>query len=68
MVAKGLKKHFEAIRGEHSTDSLQKPTIIGASHIMRKVLQGETWGLSGGDHHWFNRRCNREKRACDKRR
>ena len=28
-------------------------TILGKSHILRKVLQGETWNLSDGVHRWF---------------
>jgi hypothetical protein len=32
---------------------------------MRKVLQCETWSLSGGSHCWFKRSIR--KKACDKR-
>jgi hypothetical protein len=42
MVTKGLKKNLEAIPGKHSVDSLQKPAVLGTSHIIRKVLQSET--------------------------
>jgi len=37
-----LNEKLEAIPGKHSTDSLQKTTILGTSHIIRKVLQCET--------------------------
>jgi len=53
MVTEGLNKNLEAVRGEQSTDSLQKTAVLGTSHIIRKVLQCEAWGLSGGDHRWF---------------
>jgi hypothetical protein len=36
--------------------------ILGTSHIIRKVLQAETWSLSGGVHHWLKRRSTREER------
>jgi hypothetical protein len=39
-----------------------KTAILGASHIVRKVLQAETWSLSGGVHHWLKRRSTREER------
>jgi hypothetical protein len=39
---KRFKKNSEAIPGEHSTDSLQKTTVLGTSHIIRTVLQSET--------------------------
>jgi hypothetical protein len=42
IVTKGLKKYLETILGKHSTDSLQKTTVLGTSHIVRKVLQSET--------------------------
>jgi hypothetical protein len=41
IVTKNLKKSFEAIPGEHSIDTLQKASIFGTSHILRKVLQSE---------------------------
>jgi len=68
MVTEGLNKNLEAVRGEQSTDSLQKTAVLGTSHIIRKVLQCEAWGLSGGDHRWFKSWSAREKRACDERR
>jgi hypothetical protein len=52
----------EGIARKHSTDSLQKSAVLGTSHIIRKVLQSETWSLSNGDHHWLKRRSGREKR------
>ena len=50
---KSLKRNLEAIRGNHSIDSLQKAAVLGTSHIIREVLQCEAWSLSGGDHRWF---------------
>jgi hypothetical protein len=40
-VTKSLRKILEVIPGKHSIDSIQKTTIIGTSHIVRKVLQCE---------------------------
>jgi hypothetical protein len=53
IVTRALRKNLEAIPGKHSIDSLQKTAILGTSHTVRKVLQSETWCLSGGDHRWF---------------
>jgi hypothetical protein len=36
-----LRKNVEAVPGKHSIYSLQKTAILGASHIIRKVLQCE---------------------------
>jgi hypothetical protein len=33
----------------------RKTVTLETSHIIRKVLQSETWSLSGGVHHWFKR-------------
>jgi hypothetical protein len=47
IVSKSLQKYLETITGQHSIDSLQKTTILGTSHIIRKVLQTlkpEWWG------------------------
>jgi hypothetical protein len=55
IVTKSLRKYLEAIPGKHSIDSLQKTALLGTSHIIRKVLQCETWNLSGGGHRWFKR-------------
>jgi hypothetical protein len=41
-LTKSLRKNLEAIPGKHSIDSLQKTTLFGTSHIIRKVLQCET--------------------------
>jgi hypothetical protein len=54
-VTRSLRKNLDAIPGKHSTDSLQKTSILGTSHIIREVLQSETGSLSGGDHRWLNR-------------
>jgi hypothetical protein len=42
IVSKSLQKYLETIPGQHSIDSLQKTAILGTSHIVRKVLQGES--------------------------
>jgi hypothetical protein len=39
-----------------------KTAILGTSLFVRKVLQAETWSLSGGIHHWLKRRSTREER------
>jgi len=41
IVTRNLRKHLVAVPGKHSIDSLQKTTILGTSHIIRKVLQCE---------------------------
>jgi hypothetical protein len=58
---KRLKRNLEAIRGNHSIDSLQKAAILGTSHIIRKVLQCEAWSLGGGDRRWFKRSTRERK-------
>ena len=55
IVTRSLKKNLETVPGKHSIDSLQKTTILGTSHIIRKVLECEAWSVSGGDHRWFKR-------------
>jgi len=42
IVTRSLRKNLGAVPGKHSIDSLQKTTILGTSHIIRKVLQCET--------------------------
>jgi len=42
IVTRSLRKDLEAIPGRHSIDSLQKTTILGTSHVIRKLLQRET--------------------------
>jgi hypothetical protein len=61
-VSKSLQKYLETIPGQHSLDSLQKTAILGTWHIIRKVLQAETWSLSGGVHHWLKGRSTGEER------
>jgi hypothetical protein len=61
IVSKSLQKYLETIPGQHSIDSLQKTATVGTSHIIRKVLQAETWSLSGGVHHWLKSRSTREE-------
>jgi len=34
--------------GKHSLDLLQQTATLGTSHIIREVLQSETWNVSGG--------------------
>ena len=46
---------FGSRTGKHSTDSAQKTAVLGTSHIIRKVLQPETWRLNGGDRRWCKR-------------
>jgi len=42
IVTGGLRKNLEDTSGNHSIDSLQSTTVLGTSHIIRKVLQAET--------------------------
>jgi len=57
---------------EHNTRDMfnrfsKKITAVrGTWHIISKVLQSETWGLSRGVHHWF-KRSTRGNETCDKR-
>jgi len=55
IVTKVLRKNLKIITGKRSLDSLQKTAILGPSHMIRKVLQSESRGLSGGVHCWFKR-------------
>ena len=41
IVTRSLRKNLEAVPGKHSIDSLKKTTVLGTSHIIRKVLQCE---------------------------
>ena len=38
LIKKGLKKHTEKIPGAISINELQKLTLLGTAHIVRKVL------------------------------
>jgi hypothetical protein len=56
IVTMCLKKNLKATSEENSICILStKTTVLGKSHVIRKVLQSETWTLSGGDHRWFKR-------------
>jgi len=52
---KMFKEKFGSHTRKHSVDSLQKTTILETLHTIPRVLQSETWRLSGGDHRWFKR-------------
>jgi hypothetical protein len=39
IVTRSLRKNLESIPGRNLIDSLQHTTILGTSHIKRKVLQ-----------------------------
>jgi hypothetical protein len=41
IVTKRLKKNLEAIPGKHSTDTLQKTTVLGTLYKITKVLHSE---------------------------
>jgi hypothetical protein len=47
IVTRSLRKNLEHMLGKHLIDSLQKTAVLGTSHIIRKVLQCETWSLNG---------------------
>ena len=61
VIIRSLRKNLEAVPGKHSIDSLQKTAILGTSHIIWKVLQCESWSLSGGDHRWFKRSTGKKR-------
>ena len=61
IATRSLRKNLEAVPGIHSIDSLQKTAILGKSHIIRKVLQCETWSVSGGDYRWFKRSARKKR-------
>jgi hypothetical protein len=61
VIRKGVKKHLEAIQGKHSIDSVQRTGMLGTSHIIRKVLQSQTWNLSSGFHYWFKRSTKKKR-------
>ena len=56
-----LRESLENIPRKYSTDPLQKTATLGISHIIRKVLQSETWRLSGGDHCWIKRSTKKKR-------
>jgi hypothetical protein len=41
-ITEVLKKNLEAMSGKHSVHSLQKTSMLGTSHSIRKVMQSET--------------------------
>jgi len=43
IVTKVLRKNMEIIPGKRSLDSLQKTATLRPSHIIRKLLQSESW-------------------------
>jgi hypothetical protein len=63
---RNCEQKFTKIFGNNTRTTLNrfrtKTAILGTSHIIRKVLQAETWSLSGGAHHWLKRRSTREER------
>jgi hypothetical protein len=63
IVSKSIQNiSAKKIPGLYSIGSLQKTSILGTSHSIRKVLQAETWSLSDGVHHWLKRRSTRQER------
>jgi len=42
IITEVLKQNLETMSGKRSVDSLQKTSMLGTSHIIRKVLQSET--------------------------
>ena len=68
IITRVLKKNLEARPVKHSIDSLQKTAVLATWHVIRKVLQSETWSMSGGDHSWLKRRSTREgEKDCERR-
>jgi len=39
IITRSLRKNLETVPGKHSIDSIQKTSILGTLHIIRKVLQ-----------------------------
>ena len=64
VVTDGLNKNSEATPGKHSLDSLQKITVLGTAHIIRKVLQYETgrWGSPLVQGSTGKKRCDKRQR------
>jgi hypothetical protein len=60
---RNCEQKFTKISGNNTRTTLNrfftKTAILGTSHIIRKVLQAETWSLSGGVHHWLKSRSTR---------
>jgi hypothetical protein len=54
-LTKCLQKHLEAVTGNYWIYSVQNTAVVGTSHLIRKVLQSETWSLNCGDRRWFRR-------------
>jgi hypothetical protein len=42
IITEVLNQNLETMSGKRSVDSLQKTSMLGTSHIIRKVLQSET--------------------------
>jgi hypothetical protein len=42
IVSNSLKENVEAMQGKQSVDTVQNTAVLGASHIIREVLQAET--------------------------
>jgi len=59
-------KNLEDIRGKSSIDSQEKTAVLGTVHKRRKVLQSETWSLSGGDYRWSKKRSTKGEKTLDK--
>jgi hypothetical protein len=63
---RNCEQKFTKISGNNTRITLNrfptKTVILGTSHIIRKVLQAETWSLSGGVHHWLKKTSTREER------
>ena len=51
IVTKGVEKNLEALPGKHSRLTA-KTAVLGILHIIRKVLQSETWSVRGGNQCW----------------
>jgi len=59
------KRYQESI--QYIPHKKKKKPLLGISHIIREVLQYETWCPSCWLHHWFNGWSTRGKETCDKR-
>jgi hypothetical protein len=61
--SKERPKYKHNTNTKHSIYSVQQTAVLGTSHIIRKVLQCGTGGLSGGVSCWFRGRGSGESWA-----
>jgi hypothetical protein len=55
VVTEGLKNIWKQNQENVQYTVFKKTAVLVTSNTISKVLQSETWNLSGGVHHWFKR-------------